>query len=365
MAASPSRLANVVNRPNRALAPMGSWATSARVGSQGTVGATSTSTLGHQPASSARRWASHPMAAKTSVPVSSACGHHGAHHVDQAAGRGIQGVEQRGGPVGEPRPAVEQVARLEERGQVRLDQPVSSVGQALRTVLGQGGHGHGERAGGDGPRGPGHRGLDGEAVGHRPGERGDAVDARARRHHARHGSASRRPLQPDHAAHGCGHAPEPAVSVPRAMGTWPSATATADPDDEPPGTSAASNGLRGTPYGRAGSHQAGGQLVQVGLAHVERARGQQPLHHGGRLGGHPARPRQAGGGGVDRPRRCCPSGRTARPTGADPPWAPRPARWPRRARSAGSTSIHMAGSSHAAIRASTSSTTDTGSSPSR
>src|ERR1700761_1885689 len=46
-----------------------------------------------------------------------------------------------------------------------------------------------------------------------------------------------------------GTRPEPAVSVPSAKGTIPAATAHADPDDEPPGTSAASNTLRGTPYG--------------------------------------------------------------------------------------------------------------------
>ena len=46
-----------------------------------------------------------------------------------------------------------------------------------------------------------------------------------------------------------GTRPDPAVSVPSAIGTIPAATATADPDDDPPGTSAASNTLRGTPYG--------------------------------------------------------------------------------------------------------------------
>ncbi len=43
-----------------------------------------------------------------------------------------------------------------------------------------------------------------------------------------------------------GTRPEPAVSVPSAKLTSPSATATAEPDDEPPGTSAGSQALRGT-----------------------------------------------------------------------------------------------------------------------
>lgn len=42
-----------------------------------------------------------------------------------------------------------------------------------------------------------------------------------------------------------GTRPEPAVSVPSAKETSPRATATAEPDDDPPGTTAGSNGLRG------------------------------------------------------------------------------------------------------------------------
>src|SRR5215471_14231252 len=44
-----------------------------------------------------------------------------------------------------------------------------------------------------------------------------------------------------------GTRPEPAVSVPSASGTRPAATATADPELDPPGLSAGLNGLRGTP----------------------------------------------------------------------------------------------------------------------
>ena len=44
-----------------------------------------------------------------------------------------------------------------------------------------------------------------------------------------------------------GTRPEPAVSVPSANGTSPAATATPEPELEPPGMSFGSNALRGTP----------------------------------------------------------------------------------------------------------------------
>ena len=43
-----------------------------------------------------------------------------------------------------------------------------------------------------------------------------------------------------------GTRPEPAVSVPSAKGTRPRATATAEPELDPPGTIAGSKVLRGT-----------------------------------------------------------------------------------------------------------------------
>ena len=42
-----------------------------------------------------------------------------------------------------------------------------------------------------------------------------------------------------------GTRPEPAVSVPSAKATRPRATATAEPEDEPPGTIAGSSAFRG------------------------------------------------------------------------------------------------------------------------
>ena len=44
-----------------------------------------------------------------------------------------------------------------------------------------------------------------------------------------------------------GTRPDPAVSVPRLAGTIPAATATADPELDPPGMRRAFSGLRGTP----------------------------------------------------------------------------------------------------------------------
>ena len=44
-----------------------------------------------------------------------------------------------------------------------------------------------------------------------------------------------------------GTRPEPAVSVPSAKLTRPAATATAEPELEPPGMNAGSNGFLGTP----------------------------------------------------------------------------------------------------------------------
>src|SRR6195256_5987233 len=52
-----------------------------------------------------------------------------------------------------------------------------------------------------------------------------------------------------------GTRPEPAVSVPSASGTSPAATATADPEHDPPSISPGSNKLRGTPWWESGGHR--------------------------------------------------------------------------------------------------------------
>ena len=147
--------------------------------------------------------------------------------------------------------------------------------------------------------------------------------------------------------------------------TWPSATATAEPDEDPPGMSAGSNGLRGRAVGRAGAHQAGGELVEVGLAHVERAGGLEP-------GRRPWPSRSRGAGRSGQAGRGDPSGhvdvvlhrerhapqRVAGARRVDQRLGRR-----RAGASAGSTSIQIAGSPQPSMRARTSSTTATGSSP--
>ncbi len=62
-------------------------------------------------------------------------------------------------------------------------------------------------------------------------------------------SAPRDGFSPTILLRAAGTRPEPAVSVPSAKETRPSATATPDPEEEPPGTSLASMALRGTGYG--------------------------------------------------------------------------------------------------------------------
>src|SRR5213593_2767748 len=56
-------------------------------------------------------------------------------------------------------------------------------------------------------------------------------------------------LRPTILPSAAGTRPEPAVSVPSASGTRPAATAIAEPELDPPGINAGSNGLRGMPYG--------------------------------------------------------------------------------------------------------------------
>ena len=54
-------------------------------------------------------------------------------------------------------------------------------------------------------------------------------------------------LRPTMLLNMAGMRPDPAVSVPSATGTRPVATATPEPELDPPGISAGSSGLRGTP----------------------------------------------------------------------------------------------------------------------
>ena len=54
-------------------------------------------------------------------------------------------------------------------------------------------------------------------------------------------------LTPTMPLRAAGTRPEPAVSVPSAMSTMPSATATAEPEDDPPEMRAGSQALRTAP----------------------------------------------------------------------------------------------------------------------
>ena len=63
-----------------------------------------------------------------------------------------------------------------------------------------------------------------------------------------------------------GTRPLPAVSVPSASGTSPADTATADPELDPPGIEIAAHRIDGNAIGRAHADEAGGELIEIGLA---------------------------------------------------------------------------------------------------
>ena len=81
-----------------------------------------------------------------------------------------------------------------------------------------------------------------------------------------------------------GTRPEPAVSVPSANGTSPRATATAEPELEPPLMRSAREGAARPAVGRAGADEAGRELVEVGLADADGA-GRDQLRDRVRVGG--------------------------------------------------------------------------------
>ena len=93
-----------------------------------------------------------------------------------------------------------------------------------------------------------------------------------------------------------GTRPEPAVSVPSASGTRPAATATAEPELDPPGMSSALNGVTRHSVWRSYADQAGGKLVEIGFADHDGAGGAKP-RHGGRIPRRIVAECRAGGGG--------------------------------------------------------------------
>ena len=91
-----------------------------------------------------------------------------------------------------------------------------------------------------------------------------------------HGMRPRVGLRPTMPLRAAGTRPEPAVSVPRARSTRPSATATADPELEPPEIRVGIPRVTDRAVRAAGADEAGRELVEVGLAEHDRPGGPQP-----------------------------------------------------------------------------------------
>ncbi len=176
---------------------------------------------------------------------------------------------------GEPGPLVQELADIEERADGDLAQSHAEVGQflaldvehlgdlgiatlqdrvvgdpdddvvrrrdrALPTIR--------NRTGVDvGGVGTGHRAQYEGRVAGGEGEHRDAVERSAGGDDPVVLTNPRVGLHPTMLPNAAGTRPEPAVSVPRANGTRPAATATPEPELDPPGTTAGSNGLRGVP----------------------------------------------------------------------------------------------------------------------
>ena len=239
--------------------------------------------------------------------------------------------------------------------------PAAVEGGALGRLAG---HRHAERPARDRPRASRQHPVDGEPVGHRPREGGDAVDGGAGRLHPVHRHRAGRTLDADDPAERGGH-PARAGGV----GAEREADEAARPRRRPSPTRTRRHDGRGR-AGCAACRRATGcrpARWRTGRGWSCRRRSRRRPAGGRRRSpmraatwaeaGHPA------GGRAVRPRRCCPSPRTARPTAAGPRAADAVQRaGGRRSASIGSTSIQIAGSS-ASMRATTSSTTATGSAP--
>ena len=233
----PSRLAKVVFRPRRRFVPMGSAATSARVGTHSIVGTTSTST------SLPPRHQLVPGPAEPALGVEDvraaegrSPGDHLAHDVvDPFGAPGEQRAEDRRA-IGEPRAAVQEVADLVERGQVHLRHLMTGRRRASRAS----GSATSEAATVNGPTATGHGPPPSTDSTTRPSAT-EVVKVEMQSMVGLAGWTPSRgrdpgaPFMPTTPHMAAGTRPEPAVSVPRANATWCRATATADPDDEPPG----------------------------------------------------------------------------------------------------------------------------------
>ena len=87
------------------------------------------------------------------------------------------------------------------------------------------------------------------------------------------------------------------MSLPSAKATTPAATATAEPELEPPAIQARSNTQPQRAIGTSGAGEAGGELIEVGLADRDRAGGDQPGDDFGVALGACSEGRAGGGGG--------------------------------------------------------------------
>ena len=188
------------------------------------------------------------------------------HHRVEAAGRRPHEVADRGVPLGHEGAAVQQRPRRQERRQVDLDEsPALSRGQGERRGVGGGRHGVVADVQAPGRRDPDQRrgvrarGAGGRraAAGRDQGSSGSGPAAAATTAAASAGVAANTPTQSSDRQAGttpavlrrprvgfsaamplsaAGTRPDPAVSVPRANGTSPWATTTADPELDPPDT---------------------------------------------------------------------------------------------------------------------------------
>jgi hypothetical protein len=111
----------------------------------------------------------------------------------------------------------------------------------------------------------------------RGGEDRHAIEAAAGRHHAARRHRAEEGFRPTIPFSAAGTRPDPAVSVPSASATMPRATATAEPGGRPARhPRPAPNGVARHGIGRADADQAGGELVEIGLADQDGTGGAQP-----------------------------------------------------------------------------------------
>ena len=103
-----------------------------------------------------------------------------------------------------------------------------------------------------------------------------------------------------------GTRPDPAVSVATVNGTSPVATASADPELDPPEIRSAAEDAARQRIRRPGTVQAGGELVEIGLADEDRTGLDQPRTPPVRSRSAVGVVRAGQGGRQPRRRRCCP-----------------------------------------------------------